>query len=574
MLSLAFLWLLLTGLALCLGYGLLISAGLESYISRGEDRLFAALWLGILVVGILLEALALFVPLAGVGFILLALACMVLIANQRIRSEIKSGMHGLPLPAAGGLLAVGLYAAQPVYWFDTGLYHAQLIKWLAEFGVVSGLGQWHPRFAFLSAWLTFPAAFEVPIASGRFSTLMGGWALLAAYVQGLCALRAIVSGRALNRDVYLTASLGLALPAVLAYGLAISPSPDLPIILLPIVAGWLVLVLDARRALVLPFVIALGAATVKSSALPLLLGAALYFVWRDAMPPAKRLALAGSLGLIALLPHLAGIFRASGCLLYPVAVTCVDVPWGLGAEDAARTAASITGWARWNGAAPAQADLLDWLRAWLAFGPENLVFAGLSLVALLATPLAWHKSSVEQRAALLLAWGGIGFVTWNAPVLRFGLGYLVMVPALALSNMVWGPPRLRSRAWPRLSQSVQWGVALSPLWFMAVHFNPFESAYYSALDAGRGPGVQEHRFNFLIPPVLQGVVFVRSDSHKYAIAGMAAPAVIMRNSGGIEVYSPAGASDDLCWNAPLPCVPASIDLSNRRPASADFFHAR
>jgi hypothetical protein len=574
MLSIAILWLLLTGLALSLGYGFLIWSGYDGQIHhRREDKLFAALWLGILLIGSLLEVFALFVPLKGLGFALLALAGIVVLVSRGIRGEILDGLRQLPLPAMGMLFVIGLYAAQPVYWFDTGLYHAQLIKWLGEFGIATGLGQWHSRFSFLSSWLAFPAALEVSVLSGRMTTLMGGWALLAACVHGLCVLRTIVAGRALAQDVFLGVCLGLALPVVLAYGMAISPSPDLPIILLPILVGWLMLALDGRRALVLPFVLALGAATIKLSALPLLLGATLYFVWQDAMPLPRRLLMAVSLGLLLLLPHLVGVFRASGCLLYPVAVSCADVPWGLGAEDAMRTAAAITGWARWNGAAPAHTSLLDWLKIWLGFGPENQVFACLLLLALLLTPLAWRKSSVAQRATLAIAWGGTGFVLWSAPVLRFGLGYLVMVPALAISA-VWMGRHPWSSEWPRLSQACLWAFALLPLLFMGLHFNPFERAYYAALDEGRGPNPDERRFNFLIPPVLHGVVFVRSDIHKYAIAGMAAPAVTMRNSGGVEVYSPTGANDDSCWNAPLPCVPASIDLSNRRPTSADFFHAR
>lgn len=573
MLSFVILWLLLVCLASCLGYMLLRWTGYEHQIHRTDERLFAALWLGILLTGILLEVVALFWPLAGTGFALLALAGAVVIASGRTRGEMLTGLRQLPLPALGSLLAVGLYAAQPVYWFDTGLYHAQLIKWLADHGIVTGLGQWHFRFAFLSSWLAFPAAFDVSAMAGRMTTLMGGWALLVACVHGLCALSTIVAGRALARDVFLLASLGLALPVVLAYGLAISPSPDLPVILLPIIVGWLMLVLDARRALALPLVLAIGATAIKPSALPLLLGVSLYFLWRDVSPLLRRVLMAGCLGLLLLLPHLASVFRASGCLLYPVAISCVDVSWGLGAEDAARTAASITGWARWNGVPLAQASLLDWLSAWLGFGPESLVFAGLLLVAVSLTPTVWRRSSFEQRAVLAIAWAGIGFVSWNAPVLRFGLGYLVMVPALALSKSELGG-RLWGSAWPRLSQIVLWGVALLPLVFMELHFNPFERIYYAALDAGRGPNPHEQRFNFLMPPVLQGVVFLRSNTHKYAITGLATPTVIMRNSGGVMVYSPTGPSDDSCWNAPLPCVPASMDPPIHRLTSADFSHAR
>ena len=34
---------------------------------------------------------------------------------------------------------------------DTGLYHAQAIRWIEEYGVVCGLGNLHSRFAYNSA---------------------------------------------------------------------------------------------------------------------------------------------------------------------------------------------------------------------------------------------------------------------------------------------------------------------------------------------------------------------------------------------------------------------------------------
>ncbi|HWR66241.1 MAG TPA: hypothetical protein VN364_08975, partial [Bellilinea sp.] len=44
---------------------------------------------------------------------------------------------------------------------DTGIYHAQAIKWIESFHSVPGLGNLHTRFAFNSSWLVFNALFSL-----------------------------------------------------------------------------------------------------------------------------------------------------------------------------------------------------------------------------------------------------------------------------------------------------------------------------------------------------------------------------------------------------------------------------
>jgi len=574
MLLLVVLWLLLACSTLCIGYALLAWLDHDSRLERMEDRFFAALWIGVLVAAILLETLSLFRPLAGMGYLLFGMAALVVGFSPRIRGEIVAGVRQLPLSAFVALLASGLYAAQPVFWFDTGLYHAQLIKWLAEYGAVVGLGQWHVRFAFLSSWFALPAAVEVPAVAGRVSTLMGGYALLLMLVHGMCALRAIAAGRALSQDIFLIAAAGLAMPLVLAYGMAISPSPDLPVILLPILVVWMLLSFNAKMANPAILFTVAGTLALKTSALPLLLVVSVSFMLcHDAMSMRRRVRWMVTVFALLVAPHLAALFQVSGCLLFPMAASCFDVPWGLGAEEAVRTAHSITEWARWNGNAPTNASSLEWLRAWWAFGPENRIFLGLLLGSVFLTLFAWRKLLRDHPLPLVIAWFGTGFVLMSAPVLRFGMGYLVIVPALAVVVMRARWP-LGWRGLTVLTSMSPWLVAALPLLFMVLHVNPFQRAYYLAIDAGQGPNAGELRINLLVPPVLQGVVFTRSSAHKYEVVGMASPVFSRRKNGDFFIFMPDGASDDLCWNAPLPCVPDFADLTHRRPTSADFFHAR
>lgn len=54
---------------------------------------------------------------------------------------------------------IGLWALKSPTFVDTYLYHAQAIRWIEEYGVVSGLGNLHNRFAYNSAFMPLQAFF-------------------------------------------------------------------------------------------------------------------------------------------------------------------------------------------------------------------------------------------------------------------------------------------------------------------------------------------------------------------------------------------------------------------------------
>ena len=59
--------------------------------------------------------------------------------------------------------------------YDTGLYHAQSIRWIEEIGVVPGLGNLHNRLAYNSAAFSLTALFSVPFVAGQSLHGMSGF---------------------------------------------------------------------------------------------------------------------------------------------------------------------------------------------------------------------------------------------------------------------------------------------------------------------------------------------------------------------------------------------------------------
>ena len=86
-------------------------------------------------------------------------------------SEIKNNIYIFIL----GLLCIFpaiIMASGPVGYFDTGLYHAQAVKWINEYGTVPGLGNLHHRLAFNSSWFYFSAFFDMLAFDGKTSHLV------------------------------------------------------------------------------------------------------------------------------------------------------------------------------------------------------------------------------------------------------------------------------------------------------------------------------------------------------------------------------------------------------------------
>lgn len=73
------------------------------------------------------------------------------------------------------ILATMVWTAQVAGHYDTGLYHAQAIHWIEEYGVVPGLGNLHMRLAYNSAFMSLQALFSLQWLSGQSLHTLNGF---------------------------------------------------------------------------------------------------------------------------------------------------------------------------------------------------------------------------------------------------------------------------------------------------------------------------------------------------------------------------------------------------------------
>jgi hypothetical protein len=138
----------------------------------------------------------------------------------------------------------------------------------------------------------------------------------------------------------------------------------------------------------------------------------------------------------------------SGCLAYPVVQTCFDLPWAINPAKAQNEIRWITAWARVAGHEPSDPILVgySWMKLWSS--EYWTLLTTLMKILGLAAALTFASVMLRLRSAGIgvVAWpmvvATLGLVFWflTAPDPRFGAGFIIALPALALAlPLSWFP---------------------------------------------------------------------------------------------------------------------------------------
>jgi hypothetical protein len=362
------------------------------------------------------------------------------------------------------VLVVGIFAialertAGLLYVYDTGLYHAQAIRWLEEYGTVAGLGNLHMRLAFPTAWFPVVALFSLRVLGLGSLHVLTGLVVFLFVLYALGGLDRIRSGQA-RTSGFVGLALVPALFLLFANWLS-SPTPDVVATILTWTVGLLALeqaesgrlgALDARGVCILA--LASFAAATKVSALPILLLVGV-LAWRQVADGRRRRAVA--VLLVAAIPVLVVSMRTFVGTGYPV-YPLYPVPpfnrqlvdWAIPAATAHFDVDLILAWARIPGPPPdvvLATPLWQWVPGWygrLRWPDKRAVEAILAFTPLMLGAIALRRprgsldASRRRQEILVGLVFGVGLAWWfaTAPDPRLGWGFLIF---LAL----WLPARL------------------------------------------------------------------------------------------------------------------------------------
>ena len=342
---------------------------------------------------------------------------------------------------------------------DTGLYHAQAIRWIEEYGVVPGLGNLHSRFAYNSAAFALCALFSMKWLFGEPMHAVQGFFALVVAIQCASGLLTLGRGRRVRISDFLR--LGAVYYLTVLFGEIVSPASDYFAMLLVfyVLIAWLDH-LEAGEKNVTPYallsLLLVFTATVKLSAAVMLLLALKPAVLLLREKRWKQIALYVGLGILISLPWLIRGVLISGWLLYPFTfIDLFSVDWKMEKGYADSDAKEIQVFAR----GLYDVNLYDtpfrkWVGGWfLALrGMEKLwilactVCAAADLLSMVLTAvhlIRGRQSGGKQEkesipaggipawdwllyAAVLLA----GYLFWqfSAPLVRYGYAYVIALP--------------------------------------------------------------------------------------------------------------------------------------------------
>ena len=392
-----------------------------------------------------------------VGFaanILLLFLCTVIIAVFRrdLFKELLKVKETVTWKKAAGCLFLFLLfsygTSRGIIHYDTGLYHAQSIRWIEEYGIVKGLGNLHCRLAYNSSAFSLSALFSFSfLGIQSYHCMAGFFGLILAKVCGEIAeafrrKRLILSDFARIACIYYL---------LIIFDEMVSPASDYFTVLtiFYIVIRFLDLA-EKKEESWIPYgllsLVAVYAMSLKLSAALILL-----LVVKPAAMLIKSRNLRGifffiGLGTVAIAPYLIRNVIISGWLIYPfTAVDLFSVDWKIPKGIADYDAKEIQAWGRGiYDAARYGAPITSWFPEWLgglgAVDKLSVLGAALSVpVSVAAAFVIWIKRKKEMYDFLLAAATvNLSFLFWlfSAPLIRYGCVYVWLASALTLGGLM------------------------------------------------------------------------------------------------------------------------------------------
>lgn len=449
MISVILIWLYMLFTCYITGYVCIkaISHGTRFKVKRETDYLYA----GIGVVTVYSQIFSIFGKVGLLANVILVLACILSIIL--FWKDFEERLHSFRLTVSPyKLLLIVLlfllfaYGTSGGYiHYDTGLYHAQSIRWIEEYGIVPGLGNLHSRLAYNSASFCLSALYSMAFLGGRSYHCCAGF---------LAFLLALICGEMFRKGVLRKPHLSDFVRIMGIYYLLnifdemVSPASDYFMVLMVffIVIRWMEY-LEQEEKSFLPYgmlcVMGVVVVSVKLSGALILLLVLKPAIQMVKEKRGKEILRFLAVGVLAIAPFLARNVILSGWLLYPfTSIDLFDVDFKIPKGMADYDAKEIQVWGRgYSDVAKYDEPVSSWLPGWAAeLDGVNKVFLVLALSGILLL-MIFALYAVRKRKRDMLDYFHIAavltacFLFWllSAPLIRYGCVFLWLVPVVT-----WG----------------------------------------------------------------------------------------------------------------------------------------
>ena len=361
---------------------------------------------------------------------------------------------GQLIVCAAIIVVASFYTSRGEFHTDTGIYHAQAIRILEEYGCIKGLGNFQLHFAYNSSYLAlcalFTMSFILPFAlhtmTGFFMVLYTCYA-----VSGLFRFR---EHKSHGGDM---ARLAIIIYAVTSLTGLQSPATDYGTMffVLYILTAWIShaeeKTSDEEDISFYGFlsVLSIFAVSLKLSAAALVVVVALPFVLLLKKKMGKETVSFIIIGFLSFLPYLIRNVILSGWLFYPVeSIDLFNVVWKIPAEYMWHDAAQIKVWGRAMGemsdidlATRLDYGISTWFPIWWdanRFYEKILVLLQVVGVGAVFINLVVRciRKKVRSDVAIFYAAVFVNILMWffTAPFIRYGLSFLLILPLCAAAH--------------------------------------------------------------------------------------------------------------------------------------------
>ncbi len=380
---------------------------------------------------------------ANMGMLLICLAVICVGKKELLvfLKEQKTGMTKGKLILWIVMLLLFSYGASRGYMHvDSGLYHAQAIRWIEEFGVVPGLANLHCRLAYNSSAFVLTALYSMRFLGGQSLHTVAGFMALVLAIKGLDVVKVVSRKKVLVSDFVKVA---LLFYITIIYTEMMSPASDYfaMLFLFYVVLTWIELE-EKKEKDITPYgmlcVLLAVNVTIKLSAAIMLL-----LVVKPAVVLLKekrygQIGLYLGMGILAVFPYLARNVILSGWLVYPFpAIDLFSFDWKIPAGEARYDAEEIKVYAKgMTDVLLKDASMSQWLPNWFAAlkGLEKIWVLGSLASALGGIAIsvwAFVKRKKEMYGLLFMQWVLIaGYLFWQigTPLVRYGYIYILAFP--------------------------------------------------------------------------------------------------------------------------------------------------
>ena len=271
-------------------------------------------------------------------------------------------------------------------FYDSGLYHAQAIRWLEEYGIVKGLGNFHNRFAYNSAFLPLQALFSFKWHFGRSLHTVNGFFCCFAVLYAILSSNVVQKKQIRLSDLFKLAGIVYVFDQRSAIS---SPNTDMMALLMAwyIITKWQVFIendIKEPAGYIFLSILSVFTVTLKLSCAMLVFLSIYPLIMLCRKREYKTILSSVILCITVVIPWLIRNVIISGYLLYPYEqIDVFSVDWKMPASVLQYDRREIMVWGRnLKDVSKYDYSLCQWMPGW--FGSQNLLHKMIFIAAIAA----------------------------------------------------------------------------------------------------------------------------------------------------------------------------------------------